>query len=172
MGFKEILIIVVCVIILLWMIAKRNKFVLLKNEIDNLLSNISTKKEERARSYEDAMDILGIAHANDYTSIKNLGVDEQAQALMVCAQKYPDLKDTPAYATALHRIQNINEDINADQKMFNKAIKEYNQAISVFPASLVALIFGFKKQTYFDSENAEKNRVADIRKIDVEKYRM
>lgn len=175
MSTGEKIILVVCALVFLrlvvYIIRKRNAFVTLSAEIENLLSNISVQKEGRSRAIIDAMEILGVAHSNDVSAIRGLNVEEQAKSLVACAQKYPDLKNTPAYSTALGRIQNFNEDITSADSLLNRAIKEYNQAISVFPANIVAGIFGFKKQAYIDNENKECNLNLNIEKVDYSKFK-
>ena len=175
MNTKQIIIIVVIAIavirLLTYIIGKRNKFVNLKAEVENLLSNISVQKEARSRAIVDAMEILGVAHSNDVSAIKGLNIDAQSKELVACAQKYPDLKATPAYASALSRIQNFNEDIASADSLLNKAIKEYNQAIAVFPANIVAGMFGFAKETYIDDENMGSNKNLNIERVDYSKYR-
>ena len=172
MSTKVIIIIgFIALVILIYMISKRNKFVNLKAEVENLLSNISVQKEARSRAIVDAMEILGVAHSNDVSAIKGLNIEAQSKELVACAQKYPDLKNTPAYASALGRIQNFNEDIASADSLLNKAIKEYNQAIAVFPANIVAGMFGFAKETYIDNDNMGNNKNLNIEKVDYSKYR-
>jgi LemA protein len=42
------------------------------------------------------------------------------------------------------------------RRFFNSATKEFNTAIEVFPANIIAKIFSFKKQMMFELEAAER----------------
>lgn len=166
-----IIVIAVAVSVLVWLIKTRNTFVELKNDVDTQQSNISNYRELRSNAINDAMQILDIAHSNDCDAIKQLNIEEQSKQLQAVGQKYPDLKNTPSYANALNRIQNYNEEIAASKNILNRSIQAYNKAIGMFPACIVASIFGYKRETFIDEANSAVNRTVTIQEIDYSKFK-
>ena len=47
-------------------------------------------------------------------------------------------------------MSDIANKLAAARRYFNSATKEYNNAVEVFPANIVASLFGFKRETMFD----------------------
>lgn len=170
--FTIIIVAVVIVSILSWLIKNRNNFVLLKEEINEQLSNISNYREQRKNSISDAMNMLGVAHQNDITAIKELTGNNLTSELVALGQKYPDLQNTPSYAMALTKVQQCDAEIASCKNLLNLAIKNYNKAISVFPSNIVALIFGFKRETFVDQDNVEANKTVDTNEVNFDNYKI
>lgn len=164
--------VIVLVILVLWLIKSRNKFVLLREEVKEQESNISNYNEQRTRSINDAMGVLGVAHQNDFEVIKRLSGESQTTELMAMGQKYPDLKNTPSYAMAVTKIQQCDAEIAACKNLLNMAIKNYNKAIGVFPSNIAAKIFGFKREDFIDQSNMSDNRKVDKSEVNFEQYKM
>lgn len=168
---KWIVGVVVLLLIILKIISKRNFFVKLKTDVETQLSNISNYRELRRTAIKDCMDILGVAHQNDVDAIASLGIEVASQQLRVLGSKYPDLKDTPAYSRALVKIHHYGEEIAASKNILNKSIQQYNKAITMFPALIVAKMFGFERETFVDEENMQFNKRVNIEDIDYSQYR-
>jgi len=163
---------VVIFILIVWLIKSRNKFVLLREELKEQESNISNYSEQRTRSINDAMGMLGVAHQNDIEAVKRLTGESQTTELLALGQKYPDLKNTPSYAMAVTKVQQCDAEIAACKNLLNMAIKNYNKAISVFPSNIAAGIFGFKREEFIDQANMAANRAVDKSEVDFDKYKM
>lgn len=162
---------IVVLIIIVRIIKKRNLFVQLKTDVETQMSNISNYRELRHNAIKDCMDILGVAHQNDVDAIARLGIEAASQQLRVLGNKYPDLKDTPAYSQALVNIHHYSEEITASKNILNKSIQNYNKAISVFPALIVANMFGFERETFIDEEKMQSNKFSNTDEVDFSQYR-
>ena len=167
-----IITIVVVIIIISWTIKTRNRFVKLREEVREQLSNISNYNEQRSRSINDAMGMLSVAHHNDIEAIKQLVGESQTTELLACGQKYPDLKNTPSYGRAVTKVQQCDAEIAACKNLLNIAVRKYNQAIAEFPSNIIAGILRFKREEFIDEANMEANRSVEITEINFDKYKM
>jgi LemA protein len=87
---------------------------------------------------------------------------EQAQAglssalsrLLVVVEKYPDIKSTEAYRDLTVQLEGTENRIQVARKDFNEAAQDYNVAIKVFPASVIAAFGGFRERPYFQANAA------------------
>ncbi len=164
--------VVVFVLLVVWMIKKRNSFVKLRERVNEQLSNISNYNEQRSRSINDAMGMLSVAHHNDIEAIKQLVGESQTTELLACGQKYPDLKNTPSYGMAVTKVQQCDAEIAACKNLLNIAVRKYNEAISEFPSNIVAGILRFKREEFIDEANMAANRSVEIGEINFDKYKM
>ena len=96
---------------------------------------------------------------NDPAAFKKF---EEAQArlgsalsrLLVVVEKYPDIKTTEAYRDLTVQLEGTENRIQVARKDFNEAAQDYNVAIKVFPASVIASMGGFKERPYFQAAAA------------------
>jgi LemA protein len=82
------------------------------------------------------------------------------QGLRVSLEAYPDLKANQNFMQLQEEISDIENKLAASRRFFNSATKEYNTALEVFPANMVAGMFGFRRETMFDV-GSEERKVMD-----------
>ncbi len=81
------------------------------------------------------------------------------KTLFAVSESYPDLKANTNFLQLQGELSDIENKIAAARRFFNSATGELNAAIQVFPNNLVAGMFGFKKEIFFDlGDEAEETR--------------
>lgn len=70
--------------------------------------------------------------------------------LRIAVEAYPDLKANQNFLNLQEEISDVENKLASVRRFFNSATKELNNAIEVFPANVVAGIFGFHRETMFD----------------------
>ncbi len=79
------------------------------------------------------------------------------QRLMVVVERYPDLKADQRFADLQTQLEGTENRISVERGRFNETVQQYNTAIRVFPANIMAGIFGFQQKVYFQADaGAEK----------------
>jgi len=79
--------------------------------------------------------------------------------LRVSVEAYPDLKASQNFIDLQNEISDVENKLAAARRFFNSATKEYNVAVEVFPANLIATLFNFGRETMFDL--GDKRTVAE-----------
>ncbi|MDP2205492.1 MAG: LemA family protein [Alphaproteobacteria bacterium] len=79
--------------------------------------------------------------------------------LMAVAENYPQLKADSNFLQLQSELSDIENKIAAARRFFNNATGEYNTVITQFPAVLIARMFGFKEEVFFEVDAAEKAAV-------------
>lgn len=75
--------------------------------------------------------------------------------LMAVAENYPQLKADGSFQRLQTELADIENKIAAARRFFNNATNEYNTASKQFPAVLVARLFGFTEEPFFEMDAAE-----------------
>ena len=76
---------------------------------------------------------------------------------MVIQERYPDLKANQNFQELQAQLEGTENRINVARKDFNDAAKKYNVSIRSFPKNILAKMFGFEKEVYFEAQSgAEK----------------
>ncbi|MBF0361673.1 MAG: LemA family protein [Oligoflexia bacterium] len=77
--------------------------------------------------------------------------------LMVVVEKYPDLKANQNFLDLQNQLEGSENRINVARSRYNKAVKEFNSSIRVFPNSLTnALFLHLQRKEPFKTEEAAK----------------
>ena len=78
----------------------------------------------------------------------------------VRAENYPQLKSDATMVNAQQAIAETEEHIAAARRFYNSAVKEYKNALQIFPSSLVAAMIGLKDEyPFFEAEEAAKEAI-------------
>ncbi len=101
---------------------------------------------------------------NDINSIgKKLELDNQIKSamgqIMVAVENYPQLKSDQTMITAMQTYNEVEEHIAAARRFYNSAVLELNNAVEIFPSSMVAAMVGVRRQEFFQVAEAETKPV-------------
>lgn len=172
---STIIIIVVLAIVILLFISVYNRLVRLRNNREQAFSDIDVQLKQRhdlipqlvkaVKGYmKHEEGVLTEITAARSGAIGARTIDEKIaaenrlssaiQGLQISVEAYPDLKASQNFMNLQEEISDIENKLAASRRFFNSATKELNTAIEVFPANLVAGMFGFKRETMFDLGSA------------------
>lgn len=168
--FQYILMGIIVLVILVYIITNRNRFVEEKQDIEKCLSQISVHKENRSTCLKDMMSIANVGYTNEVKAMMGLDDRQKLQQLQFLGSRYPALASIPAYLNAQQKAVDLDTDISACKSLLNNAIQVYNKHVALFPACLIAVAFGFRKETWVDEENMHKNRSVNIEEIDFNSF--
>ncbi|MEZ4903434.1 MAG: LemA family protein [Spirosomataceae bacterium] len=74
--------------------------------------------------------------------------------LLVSVEQYPNLKANQNFLELQAQLEGTENRIKVERDSFNKVVKDYNQSVRTFPASLFAGMFGFAQKGYFEASQA------------------
>ena len=161
----------VLVILVLWAISKYNLFIKLRNNRENAFADIDVQLKQRhdlipqlvstvkgyASHEKETLDKVVSARSG---AINAKSIDEKIIAenalssalagLRVTVEAYPNLKANTNFMQLQEEISDIENKLAAVRRYFNSATKELNTSIEVFPANIIAGMFGFRKEMMFD----------------------
>jgi LemA protein len=76
------------------------------------------------------------------------------------AENYPELKSDVAMSNAQQAMEEVEEHIAAARRFYNSAVKEYKNALEIFPSSIVAKMIGLKDvYPFYEADEVVKGRV-------------
>ena len=164
-------------VLFFWAIAKYNLFVKLRNNRENAFADIDVQLKQRhdlipqlvatvkgyASHEKETLDRVVSARSGalNARSIDEKIVAENALSsalagLKVTVEAYPDLKANTNFMQLQEEISDIENKLAAVRRFFNSATKELNTAIEMFPANIIAGMFGFRKEMMFDLGTSER----------------
>jgi len=98
------------------------------------------------------------------------GVAEQAQAenaltaaigrLFAVAEAYPQLRATENFQQLQTQLADVEQKIAVSRQVYNDAVLTYDNALETVPTNIVAGLFNFTPQAYFETEGAAREAPA------------
>ena len=165
-------------VLLIWAIAKYNSFVKLRNRRENAFADIDVQLKQRADLIPQLVaTVKGYAsHEKDtferIVNARNGAINAQSindkivadnalssalAGLKVTIERYPDLKANTNFMQLQEEMSDIENKLAAVRRFFNSATKEFNTAIELFPANIIAGMFGFRREMMYDLGSERKN---------------
>jgi len=164
----------VILVLLVALIFIYNGLVTMRNRVENAEHQIDVQIKKRANLVPNLVEsVKGYAkHEKSVltevtkarTSVMNAKtVTQKAEAtnfltsalksLFAVSENYPDLKASANFLSLQEELSAIENKIAYSRQFFNDSVLEYNNAIQVFPNNILAGMFNFKKNDYFEIED-------------------
>jgi len=80
------------------------------------------------------------------------GVNKSLVDFFAVAEQYPDLKANANFLSLQNDLKEMEVGINQSRRYYNGTVRDYNQTIAVFPSNLLAGMFGFSAEPFFQEE--------------------
>ncbi len=77
------------------------------------------------------------------------------KSLFAVAENYPDLKANQNFLMLQEELAGTESKIAFARQFYNDTVMKFNQKQQVFPANIIANMFGFKERDYFEIGEAE-----------------
>jgi len=166
-----ILIVVVLLLPVIYVVLTYNTLVALGNHIRDAWSNIDTELKRRydlipnlvatVKGYAAhekgifervtqlrAQCLASRGAPHEQAADENQLVDALRQLLAV-VENYPQLKADQHFVALQRELVNTEDRIQAARRFFNGNVRDYRNKCETFPSSIIASIFGFESQEYF-----------------------
>jgi LemA protein len=80
------------------------------------------------------------------------------KSLFAVAEAYPDLKANQNFLQFQNQFQEIESNIEAARRYYNAVVRDFNILIESFPSNIIASMFNFKQEEFFQLDEPEEQR--------------
>jgi LemA protein len=155
-----------------WTWGSYNNFITGRQNIKTMWSNIKTEYQRRAdllynlaeavKSYakfekNTLVDVIAMRNGNfgrnareEMSKMKSL--DDFFSRLLVVFERYPKLKANETYKRLMREVRITEDRVNIARTEYNDVVRDYNLSVKMFPSNILASMFGFFENEYFESE--------------------
>ena len=130
--------------------------------IPNLVETIKgyTKHEsETLKEIVEARNKYNTANTAEEKMEANNELGGVMNRLFALAEAYPELKANKSFEDMQVQLKDTEDKIAASRQFYNDTVLTYNNKVETIPSSIIASIFGFKKEAFFEAAKAERENV-------------
>ena len=175
-----IIVIVVLVLLVLFVVSTYNSLITLRNRVKDQWSQIDVQLKRRfdlipnlvntvkgyAKHEKETLEAV-IKARNTYTSAvtptekmdANNVLTNAMSKLFALAESYPDLKANTNFLQLQSELQDTENKIAMARQFYNDTVLTYNNKVQMVPSNIVASLFKFTKEAFFEANEAERENV-------------
>lgn len=164
-------------VILLFVMVTYNRLVALKTRIKEAWSQIEVQLKRRtdlipnlletvkgyAKHEKDLLEnvtkarsaLMGAHNPKESAEANNM-LTQALGKLFAVAESYPDLKANENFLQLQKELSDTEDKVAYSRQYYNTSITEYNMMIQQFPSNIVAMLFKFTEQEFFNISESER----------------
>jgi LemA protein len=82
--------------------------------------------------------------------------------LLAVVENYPDLKANENFLALQRELANTEDRIQAARRFYNANVRDMNNRVEMFPSSIIASLFTFRREEYFEIEDASIRQAPQV----------
>lgn len=132
--------------------------------IPNLVSTVKGYAKHEQETLRAVTDMRTRALAAD--GVKEKGEAENMlsgalKTIFAVAENYPDLKASDNFVELQRELSDTENKIQSARRFYNNTVQDLNTAVQVFPKNIIANMFSFKEEEFFELAEEEKEKAGD-----------
>jgi len=182
----SLLIAIILLVVILFLIAVSiyNSLVRLRVLVKNAFSDIDVQLKKRHDLIPNLVETVKGYATHERETLENVikarqmalsasGPDDKIKAenmltqalrqLFAVVENYPNLKANENFLMLQRELSTIEEAIQNARRYYNAVVRDYNTRLMVFPSNIVASIFGFKPESFFEVAEEREREVPQVK---------
>ena len=174
------IIVILLVMIIGFVISTYNKLVKLKNSVRDQWSQIDIQlkrrfdlvpnlvetvkgyakhEEETLKSVIEARNAYQSSNTHESSLAADAELTKSISKLFALAESYPDLKANQNFIGLQNELSETEEKISYARQFYSDSVLKYNNAVQMFPTNIIAGIFNFKEEKFFEATEVERENI-------------
>ena len=175
---------VIVVVILAYFVSNYNSLVRLRNQVKNAWSQIDVQLKRRHDLIPNLIETVKGYMTHERETLQNItnarskamgagSVGEKAKAeselsgamsqFYVVVENYPDLKANQNFLSLQEELTSTENKISFSRQSYNDQVLFYNNKTEMFPSNIIAGMFNFKPEEFFELEDKTEKEVPKVK---------
>ncbi|CNH78182.1 LemA family protein [Yersinia massiliensis] len=161
-------------LVVVWAIITYNRFIALRRYKDEAWSGIAVQLKRRhdlapnllslveryAQHEKELLEEISRQRSHMQGSTSQIAQNERAYSgilgrVFALAEAYPELKANENFLSLQQSLADIEEQLQMARRYYNGTVRDLTISVESFPSLLIAKLFGFKADAFFELEDPE-----------------
>ena len=168
----------VVLLIVLYLVSTYNTLVKLRNRVKDQWAQIEVQLKRRfdlipnivetVKGYakHESETLKGVIEARNKFNVAQSPEEEMkasnqltgaVRQLFALSESYPELKADTNFLNLQNELKDTENKVATARQFYNDTVLTLNNKVELFPSNIVASLFGFKKEAFFEAEAEAKN---------------
>ena len=127
--------------------------------IPNLVSTVKGYATHERETFERVTEMR--TRALEASGVQEQGMAENMltdalKSIFAVAENYPQLQASQNFVALQQELSDTENKIQAARRFYNSTVQDLNTALQVFPQNIIARMFSFREEEFFELDEAEK----------------
>lgn len=176
--------IIIFAIVVIWAIVIFNRFITLRNRVEEAWSDINVQLKRRydlipnlvntVKGYASHEQVafekvteararaMGAQSVTDHAEAENM-LTGALKSIFAVAEAYPELKANQNFLELQRELSDTENKIQASRRFYNTNVRDLNTSIESFPSNIIANVFSFSKKDFFELKEQEANNPVEVK---------
>lgn len=132
----------------------KRRYDLIPNLVETVKGYAAHEKESFEKVTQARAAALGAQTIHEKETAENV-LTSALKSIFAIAEAYPQLRAVESFTKLQEELSDTENKIQAARRFYNGNVMELNTKIETFPTNLIAGIFGFKKEEFFQLQQEE-----------------
>ena len=132
----------------------KRRYDLIPNLIETVKGYAAHEKEAFEKVTQARAAALGAQTVHEKEAAENV-LTSALKSIFAIAEAYPQLRAVESFTKLQEELSDTENKIQAARRFYNGNVMEFNTKTETFPTNLIAGIFGFKKEEFFQLQQEE-----------------
>lgn len=167
-------VLILVVVIAAFAIATYNQLVKARNKVKNSFAHVDAQLQRRFDLLPNLVDTVESFASHEKKILKNVAaarsgymsanvakeklamnnqLNDMLRSLFVVSEHYPELKANTNFLNLQEELSETEDKIVFARQFYNDAVTIYNNKLQMFPANIIAGMFGFREEELFNVED-------------------
>jgi LemA protein len=135
----------------------KKRYDLVPNLVETVKGYASHEKTVFEKVTEARSMAMRASSPADKAKAENMLMDT-LKSLFALAEAYPDLKANANFMQLQSQLKELEDNIEYARRYYNAVVRDFNILIESFPSNIIASVFSFKQEEFFELEAPEVER--------------
>ena len=179
-----VIILIILGVLVLWVILTYNRMIALRNRVKEAFSDIDVQLKRRYNLIPNLIETVKGYASHEKGVLEKVteartramgatGMHQKAEAenmltgtlksLFAVSENYPDLKASANFLELQRELRDTEDKIQAARRFHNTNVMSLNTKIETFPSNLIAGMFKFMKEEFFELDESAAREVSKVK---------
>jgi len=140
----------------------KRRYDLIPNLVETVKGYAKHERETLDAVVKARQQAIDVSSIKDQAAAENM-LSQTLRSLFAVAEAYPDLKANQNFLALQEELSSTENKIGFARQFYNDAVLRLNNKVEMFPTNIIAGMFNFKKEEFFEVEAPAERQAPQVK---------